>query len=107
MNSKKDGGVHDVFITKWWQSVGVIRARAYYDNIDIGRSYWRIQEEWARYNNLYRDGDDCFPDLEAALANVDKRVAKKIASLKKQLKSLEGFEPKQFDGRGQKVLGKS
>lgn len=108
MSNKKDGAIHEVFITKWWQSTGIVKARAYYDNVSPGRSYWHVQDEWARYDNLFSDGVDCFPDLESALTNVDKRVDKKVASLKKQLKNLDGFEPKQFDGCDKKTLdGKS
>jgi len=103
-SKKKNGNVHEVFITKWALTRGIVKAQAYYDSGGGLSPLWMVKDPWATCFGRTYHVWECFETLEQAQANVDKRVEKRVASLKKQISKLLGFEAKIVDACGKEAL---
>lgn len=96
MTNKMDGRTHDVFITHWALTSGIIQARAHFEK---STGYWVVDGPWVHLVRLF-DTWECFETLEQAQAEVEKQVGKRIKSLKKRIDKLQDFKPKLVDARG-------
>lgn len=86
-----------MYITKYALTSGIILADMRSEPSDYeGVILWRLLD--VHDLRFFREGHDCFATKEEALAAAEAKCKRQIASLKRQLRRLEGFKPEIKEG---------
>ncbi len=99
----RDGEIY-IYIIKWWQSTGIVKARGVRHMTDAYPHY-ECTEKWSSWNKIYRPGEVSESEKGARMM-VKKLKRRKAESLKKQLEKLTK-EPKLVDSCGAVALTKT